>query len=269
MNTASQASTEVSRYLTYHEITPTASRYLYSVSAQQFGQHVKKLADTHASSMISGDPARITFDDGHASQFEYAAPVLESAAMKATFFVTVGWTGTRDGYMSWAQLAELSSSGHEVQSHGWSHALLTQCRERDLSNELVRSKQDLEDHLGKSVDAISAPGGRCNSRVLEACEKAGYRRVFLSDPWMVRKEKFGMNVSGRWMVTHHMDANKIAKLLAGKGLGLHILHAKHVVKESSKAVLGDRVYQSLWRRLSRKKESLEGVAEETDSAKHS
>jgi hypothetical protein len=267
MSVGSNSGGGVSHLFTYHEIAPLVPRYLYSVSAAQFANHVKCIVKMNSLETSTAGMARVTFDDGHISQFEYALPVLELSAMKAIFFVTAGWIGARPGFMSWGQLAKLSALGHEVQSHGWSHALLTQCSDCKLEDELARSKKELESHLGTCVDAISAPGGRWNSRVLRACARVGYRRVFVSDPWLLHKEKLGANISGRWMVTRHMDEGKIAELLQGKGVGLKFLRVKYLVKESAKAALGDRAYQSLWRSFSRKRESLEGTEEKADSAR--
>jgi hypothetical protein len=123
----------------------------------------------------------------------------------------------------------------------------------------------LESRLGIQIDAISAPGGRCDSRVLEACAKAGYKRVFVSDPWQLPCEKRGVLLAGRWMVTRQMDAAKIAPIIGGKGLGIH--RAKYLAKETAKKVIGDRAYQKLWHRLSRKEDALENSVEGTDSGR--
>lgn len=209
----------------------------------------------------------ITFDDGHVSQYDHGFSVLQELSMKATFFVTSGWTGKRPGYMTWKQLAELARYGHEVQSHGWSHTLLTQCSAKELQIELLRSKRDLEDHLGAKVNAISLPGGRWNSRVLEACRESGYEQVFTSDPWMVSEDVMGLQIAGRWMVTRNMSAQRIHLLLKGKGAALYLLRARHFVKETAKLMLGDSAYRSLWRMWANKDKSQEDAGITSDSAK--
>ena len=248
---------EVSRYLTYHEVYSADSRYLYSVSSAQFERQASFVASVNQQSCEETE-VRITFDDGHRSQFENALPILGALHLKATFFITAGWTGSRSTYMSWRQLSELVELGHDVQSHGWSHALLTRCSGPELEIELKRSKHELEDHLGRSVDAISMPGGRFNRRVIESCSASGYRRVFLSNPWRLPGEEQGMIVAGRWMVNRQMGPAQLEKMAHGKGMGLRFLYAKHLLKESAKNLLGDRAYHSLWSILSRKRESLGG-----------
>jgi len=199
----------------------------------------------------------ITFDDGHVSQYTHSLPILEEAGAKATFFITAGWTGTRSGYMSWRQLAELINCGHEVQSHGWSHEFLTQCSTQTLKEELVRSKMEMEDHLGVKVDAISAPGGRWNDEVLGICADAGYRFFFTSDPWMTPVKRFGVKVSGRWMVTRKMTPADIRVRLLKTGPKLHLLRVNHLAKSIAMSVLGDQRYQMMWRALAGKDESME------------
>jgi peptidoglycan/xylan/chitin deacetylase (PgdA/CDA1 family) len=262
-----QPNCRTSPYLAYHEITEAESEYLYGISRGQFKEHlccVQRLATANRSGSTL---LHITFDDGHVSQYDQAFSVLQELSMKATFFVTAGWTGKRPGYMTWKQLAELARYGHEVQSHGWSHTLLTQCSAKELQIELLRSKQALEDHLGAKVSAISLPGGRWNTRVLEACRESGYEQVLTSDPWKVSEDVMGLQIAGRWMVTRTMSAQRIQFLLNGKGATLYLLRARHFAKETAKLVLGDSAYRSLWRTLANKAKSQEDTRITSDSAK--
>jgi peptidoglycan/xylan/chitin deacetylase (PgdA/CDA1 family) len=254
-----------SPYLAYHEITEAKPEYLYGTSTSQFREHLR-CVQRH----INLGHARtnyITFDDGHVSQYIRAISALEEFSMKATFFVTAGWTGKRPGYMTWEQLAELARCGHEVQSHGWSHTLLTHCSAKELEVELARSKRELEEHLGARVNAIALPGGRWNKRVLEACRESGYERVFTSDPWMVFEDVMGLQIAGRWMVTRTMSAQRIHGLLNGKGTALYLLRARHFAKEAAKLMLGDGTYRSLWRMLANKDKSQENARIASDSPK--
>jgi peptidoglycan/xylan/chitin deacetylase (PgdA/CDA1 family) len=140
--------------LAYHEILPVPSEYLYSVSSQQFQEHACVFAPS-ASKIASGRCSpEITFDDGHRSHFEKAYPLLEKYGVRATFFVPAGCAGRSAESVSWDQARQMAASGHRVQSHGWSHRLLTQCGPRELEEELSRSKQELEDRLGIGVDSF-------------------------------------------------------------------------------------------------------------------
>ena len=245
----------MAQHLTYHELASTKPKYLYSVSAARFAEHarfLRALADVERS-----DSRLITFDDGHISQFDLAFPILKEFSIKAIFFVTAGWIGRREGYMSWKHLEEIARAGHEIQSHGWSHAYLSRCSSEELHTELRRSKRELENRLGVKVSAISAPGGRWNRRVLCACLDAGYERLFTSDPCIPQKKEDGIEVLGRWMVTRTMGANEISLLLDGRGAQVTLMRVRNLFKATARRVIGDRAYQALWRTLARKDRSLE------------
>ena len=253
---------QVSSGLAYHEIWDGPSKYLYSVSAAQFLTHVQCVKETMSAGSLQDTSRHITFDDGHISQHIHALPILQNVGVKATFFITVGWTDNRDGYMSWREIAELISCGHEVQSHGWSHQFLTKCSAQTLKEELVRSKTELEDRLGVHVNAISAPGGRWDEKVLASCAEAGYKRVFTSDPWMTPRAHFGLEVCGRWMVTRDMTPLDIRARLLGKGAKLYFLRADHIAKSLAKKLLGDQRYQTMWRALASKDKSMETLEDQ-------
>jgi peptidoglycan/xylan/chitin deacetylase (PgdA/CDA1 family) len=231
--------------VTYHEVTPGSSRYVYSVTVSQFEKHLAAAAElaSHATEPV------LTFDDGHASHRRYAVPALERFGLKGTFFVTAGWTGTRDGYMTAAQLRELSSSGHDVQCHGWSHALLPQCSPAELITELRQSKSVLEDLLGRAVDAISLPGGRWNRQVLERCAEQGYRRAFTSDPYRSVRRIYGLEVRGRAMVRNTFTGEDVLALLQAEPSRWSPSRFLFAAKRTARAIVGDTIYHSVWARF--------------------
>ena len=248
--------------LAYHEISDAQGAYRYGLTTETFKEHLSALQRFKRKQQ----EYQITFDDGHVSQIENALPILNSHSERAIFFITVGWTGKRSGYMNWNHLRELQACGHEVQSHGWSHTLLTKCSMLHLACELKRSKETLEDQLGSKVDGISMPGGRWNEQIVGACVAAGYRRIFTSDPSNFALSENNIQVMGRWMVTRHMDARRIISLLEARGPALAFLRARHRFKELFKSLIGDRMYQALWRGVSSKGQSLEAIDESYKSS---
>lgn len=232
--------------LTYHEVVPENAAYLYSVSVAQLEEHLRMVADMRAAMRGAAGAPEVTFDDGHDSNHRYALPLLEQFAVPAIFFVTAGWIEQRPGYMTWPQLRELAARGHKVQSHGWSHKFLTHCSDAELADELRRSRLTLEERLGAGVDAISAPGGRWNRRALEAAAQAGYRRAYLSDPWVKPEERNGVHIFGRLMVRRTMDEAELRRWLNRSGQSEFFHRAQGRVKEGVKGLLGDRVYHRLW-----------------------
>jgi hypothetical protein len=256
-------------YLLYHELRPGRSSYSYVVDTGEFERQVDlflklKLRDTRGPWLWP----EVTFDDGHISNFEFGLPVLQSRAIKASFFITVGWTGRRRGYMGWQELRALHQAGQRIGAHGWSHALLTHCNARGLHSELVDARLTLEDKLGTSITTMSLPGGRYNRRVLTACQEAGYTQIFTSIP-RAEPDPAGPTV-GRLNIRGDMSLEWITKLLQPGSNLLSGLERQYQMKAAAKSLLGDRLYEKVWALLNRKETDtdMREAATSEDSAHH-
>jgi len=121
----------------------------------------------------------LTFDDGLASNFWVAAPVLESLGMRGLFFVNPGFAGLhgeaarefflnrlasrRDQPLSpedWtpmtpAQIAELARRGHAIGNHTYSHADLSRIAGGRLPHEIVDSRDVLAKWTGNIIDCFA------------------------------------------------------------------------------------------------------------------
>lgn len=235
--------------LTYHQIRPAAdAHYLYAVTPEQFAAHLEVLAPAAGRCPPA---AQISFDDGDASIYEHALPRLQACHTRATLFITAGWIGSRPGFLTWTQLAELARLGHAIQSHSWSHPFLPACGPRQLGEELRQSKQVLEDRLGLPVTEISMPAGRWNRRVLAACAAAGYTRVFTSDAGARPRSLAGVQIIGRYMARRQDTAAAIAAWLAADPAALRWLRLRRLAGRGLQGLLGDRLYHWLWLRWSR------------------
>ena len=140
----------------YHPIT-TEDLYGYLVGARG----------------LPSKPVILTFDDGYADFFMTALPILRSHNFVAVAYVVSGFVG-RPGYMTAAQVREADRSGIEIGSHSATHADLARISVGSLRNEIVESKQFLEQLLGHPVWAFCYPSGKFNSRVAQAVADAGY-----------------------------------------------------------------------------------------------
>jgi peptidoglycan/xylan/chitin deacetylase (PgdA/CDA1 family) len=240
-------------YLLYHELRAGGSDYSYVIDTGLFERHVDLFAKLRAAvEDNAGLWPEVTFDDGHVSNIESAAPILQARGMTAHFFITAGWTGTRAGYMGWGELRSLHGAGHTIGAHGWTHTLLTHCGERELETELGGARRALEDGLGAGVTTMSIPGGRCNARVLAACAAAGYKHVFTSAP-RAERNPLGAMV-GRLNIRGDAQVEWMARLLDPESGVLAGLERKDRMKAAAKRVLGDTLYARLWA-LSNRQES--------------
>jgi peptidoglycan/xylan/chitin deacetylase (PgdA/CDA1 family) len=256
-----------SLYLLYHELRPSRSDYSYVVETGAFEKHVDLFLELRKRKGPGLLP-QVTFDDGHSSNFELALPILQSRAIQARFFITVGWTDKKPGYMNWQQLRALQEAGQQIGAHGWTHTLLTHCNPSELQKELVDARLTLEDKLGTSITTMSLPGGRANQHILGACHDAGYTQVFTSIP-KAEPQPAGPTV-GRLNIRGDMTLEWLEKLFQPDSGVLSGLQRQHQIKATAKTLLGDRLYEKLWAILNRQEpetEAGEATARE-DSAHH-
>ncbi len=134
----------------------------------------------------------VTFDDGFGSVVHEALPVLQELGVPATVFVptsyvTHRWVLTWPGFdaprdappgflrpMSWADVGVLLDAGWEVGSHTRTHVRLGQLDDRDLSEELVRSREECEQQVQRPCRSLAYPFGSTDLRVVAASRDAGY-----------------------------------------------------------------------------------------------
>ncbi|HZR29200.1 MAG TPA: polysaccharide deacetylase family protein [Terriglobales bacterium] len=238
--------------LTYHELTRSFCADQYALQCTQFDQHLALVSTLIDAGKLRHDAACISFDDGHRSNFELASAGLARHQLKAIFFITAGWVGEKSSTMGWKQLAALAKMRHSIQSHGWSHKFLSHCSVSELDRELKASKHALEDRLGVAVQSISAPGGRWNRHVIQACQSAGYEHLYTSDPLPEPIPKYGILLHGRMMVRRSSRPQDISKFLIGDGWFWFRLRMRHQLKQSGKRILGEARYHALWHAMTRR-----------------
>jgi len=98
----------------------------------------------------AGAMVSVTFDDGWASQYDNALPILEKYGVPATMYVLSGSINTQD-YMSQAQIQAFASRGDEIASHTVTHPDLTKLSAAQLENELAQSKATLQRMFGPTA----------------------------------------------------------------------------------------------------------------------
>ncbi|WP_458743882.1 polysaccharide deacetylase family protein [Candidatus Nitrosocosmicus sp. T] len=111
--------------------------------------------------------AIINFDDNWKSQYQYAKPILDKFEFKATFYVVCDYMDKKNR-ISWNELQNLYTEGHEIGSHSMSHANLDNIMTGVAHNEIIQSKKCIEDR-GIKVNSFSYPfnSGDDNSEILD------------------------------------------------------------------------------------------------------
>src|SRR5437773_6013668 len=147
--------------------------------------------------------AIITFDDGYKSQYEVAWPIMKKYGYPFTMFIYT--EGVRcgslggGGAITWEQLADMRDNGVDIEAHSATHQDLREGHtitlaspggkktrtkltgpqyEEWMQNEVVGSKQLLEQRLGIKINCFAVPFGNYNEHVKEIARNAGYEAMF-------------------------------------------------------------------------------------------
>jgi peptidoglycan/xylan/chitin deacetylase (PgdA/CDA1 family) len=185
-----------------------------------------------------GPSVAITFDDGCETDLLTAAPILRQAGFQATFFITSGKLG-QPGYLSPAQLKDLSLQGFEIGCHSMTHAYLADLDENGLRREIVDAKKQLEQIIGRSVDHFSCPGGRYDSRVVAMARNTGYRSVCTSRIQANSKTTDAFAL-GRVAMLRDLPLNAFSGICDGASLPR--MRAQSTIREAAKRILGNSIY---------------------------
>src|SRR5882724_344439 len=153
---------------------------------------------------IPSSCAIITLDDGFKSQYEGAWPILKRFGYPFTMFIYTegvrgGSLGGGSDAITWEQLAEMRDAGVDIEAHSATHQDLREghniilagpggkrtrtkltglAYEQWVQNEVVGSKQLLEERLGIKVNCFAVPYGNYNEHVKELARNAGYQAMF-------------------------------------------------------------------------------------------
>lgn len=188
--------------LMYHSISSYASPGFRpsTVSPEAFEEHLSCLNRCHYTSVTvtqfvqamdqGGDglpprPVILTFDDGYADFYTTALPALRRHGFTATLYVATAFIGGTSYWLkhmgegmrpvlTWNQLAEISANGIECGAHSHTHPALNMLPPSVARDEIVRSKELLEECLGQQISSFAYPFGYYSSRVRQFVRAAGY-----------------------------------------------------------------------------------------------
>ncbi len=228
------------RGLVYHKVSEKYEWGLTTTTPQQFRSQMLALQDLGLSfSRIKDfDPSLnqvlVTFDDGYSCINEYAAAILDEVDGVATVFAITDYVGKKNSWdyfpenrqidhMNWSELRSLHDRGWEIGSHGKSHRRLVSMDHKQIQEELISSKNHIEDQLGSEVITFCPPFNAWNSEIISQIEQAGYTKIAISYPLSQLPKWAGSFIPRLGVYLHDIKPLFLAKIYANPLAALQVL----------------------------------------------
>ena len=195
------------RVLTYHRFG-TVARDPFCVAPSDFEAQMAYLADrklvislVQFEDFVAGKGSLphgsvlITVDDGFRSLYATALPILRHYDLPAVAFISPSLIGSRgttiqgqraespEDHLDWDELAALADSKIVIGSHAWTHRSMGRLPSSEVTEEVTRSREMLEQKLGKRVGSFAYPFGTradFNQTTADILPRCGYSCAFTS-----------------------------------------------------------------------------------------
>jgi peptidoglycan/xylan/chitin deacetylase (PgdA/CDA1 family) len=177
--------------ITYHAIGEDASPLF--TSCDSFKAHLEAFAKAgyrtidlgQLNDFIGGpeplpeDCIVLTFDDGYTSFLDRAFPLLQQYGFSATVYLVSDYCGIDNQWpgqktsapklplMSFDEIKSIAGNAVKIGCHTRSHSPLTKVSKSNLEQELISSKQTIEQRLGQRIETLAYPYGVTNKRVTD------------------------------------------------------------------------------------------------------
>lgn len=146
----------------------------------------------------------LTFDDGYACLYDNVLPILQSENVVATVYINSGWMSeseeTRkasnpdlghypgENFLTWDEVKALDQAGWEIGSHGVEHIDLTKHSVEIITEELINSKNSIEEKLKKQCEHFAYTYGRHSNIVRKAVLQSKYQYAVAAHHAPLRKK---------------------------------------------------------------------------------
>lgn len=234
-STAAQPGTAAVPILVYHVINTqpaqtTAPAALY-VPVDEFSSQMQalKASGWHAVTLDqleahwtrgvplgTGKPIVITFDNGYASQYANALPVLKGLGWVGVENLQLSGLSPSDGGLTDAQIRGMIAAGWELDTQGVSHTDLTALDPAQLSTDIGAARQTLHSRYGVPVNWFSYPSGDYNATVIAAVRAAGYLGATTVNPGWASPQQDRFRLPRVVVVAGTTPSQLLAQIAAAK-----------------------------------------------------
>ncbi|HET6868012.1 MAG TPA: polysaccharide deacetylase family protein [Solirubrobacteraceae bacterium] len=178
--------------LMYHVINPPPSGAPFPglyVPADEFAAQMQalKAAGWHAVTMDQleaywtrgvplgpGKPIVLTFDNGYASQYVNAMPILKRLGWVGDENIQLSGLPPSQGGLTETQVRGLLAAGWELDTQGISHADLIALGASQLHYQVATARQILQKRYGVPINWFCYPSGHYNATVIAEVKAAGF-----------------------------------------------------------------------------------------------
>ena len=123
---------------------------------------------------FSKKPVVLTFDDGYEDFYYQVLPILMKRRAKATLYVITNYIG-RTGFLTKKELEEIIESGLvEIGAHTLDHAYLKGMSETMAFEQILESKNKLEELFNIKVTSFAYPYGAFDSKTADLVRQAKF-----------------------------------------------------------------------------------------------
>jgi peptidoglycan/xylan/chitin deacetylase (PgdA/CDA1 family) len=230
------------KVLCYHIVEAPKTERM-EISRETFRQHLRYIEMTgynviplrHLYEYVAGKRASIpknavviTIDDGWRSAYTEAWPELKKYGFPFTLFIYPNIIGKTTIALSWEQVKEMSDAGVDIQSHSFSHPMLTRRRHSSMSDEayekwlrpeLLESRKTIAKHTGRDVKYLAYPYGDFDTRVAASAKAAGYDAALTCEFGPVRRGSDPLRMK-RFVIDKRMDFAEFRKYMGAQPMML-------------------------------------------------
>lgn len=182
----------------YHEVVEKGQGFSYQkIEKEKFAEQMQYLAENGYKSLFFSEidkriPEKaiiISFDDGFRSVYEKAAPIMKKYGLKGNIYLATGYMDSDPEFMSWEMVEQLFNDGQfEMQAHTHNHADIRTLSREGMQEEINRSNELFEQHLGYIPKAFCMPYGAYNHSSIALLRECGSYRYILGSFYGRRSE---------------------------------------------------------------------------------
>ena len=115
----------------------------------------------------------LTFDDGKASAYEVAVPLLSGMAQKGTFYIFTDGLGEKS-FINSGKVKKIQDNENEIGTHGKTHKRFPKLSKSEILNEIIRPRTELAEMGVKPISTFAYPWGEFTDYSIEQIKNSGY-----------------------------------------------------------------------------------------------